>query len=121
MFFVGNCRHIFTLPGIGTTTTSSPCRQSCPLPHYVGAPGGDSTLVRSPRVRPPVTVQARVAICRGINGPNDQSWPFRRLARDYERLATTMAGYHWVAFPIGLSVNLRYSVFTTCGIRLLPI
>lgn len=23
---------------------------------------------------------------------------FRRLARDYERLATTMAGYHWVAF-----------------------
>jgi transposase len=25
---------------------------------------------------------------------------FRRLARDYERLATTMAGYHWVAFAI---------------------
>ncbi len=23
---------------------------------------------------------------------------FRRLARDYERLATTLAGYHWVAF-----------------------
>jgi transposase len=23
---------------------------------------------------------------------------FRRLARDYERLATTMSGYHWVAF-----------------------
>jgi len=22
------------------------------------------------------------------------------LARDYERLATTMAGYHWVAFAI---------------------
>jgi transposase len=25
---------------------------------------------------------------------------FRRLARDYERLASTMAGYHWVAFAI---------------------
>src|SRR5690348_11021260 len=25
---------------------------------------------------------------------------FRRLARDYERLATTMAGYHWIAFAI---------------------
>jgi Transposase DDE domain len=23
---------------------------------------------------------------------------FRRLARDYERLATTLAGYHWLAF-----------------------
>ncbi len=23
---------------------------------------------------------------------------FRRLARDYERLATTLAGYHWIAF-----------------------
>jgi transposase len=25
---------------------------------------------------------------------------FRRLARDYERLASTMAGYHWVAFAV---------------------
>ena len=25
---------------------------------------------------------------------------FRRLARDYERLASTMAGYHWLAFAI---------------------
>src|ERR1700722_7310417 len=25
---------------------------------------------------------------------------FRRLARDYERLASTMAGYHWVAFAM---------------------
>ena len=25
---------------------------------------------------------------------------FRRLARDYERLAATMAGYHWVAFAM---------------------
>jgi transposase len=25
---------------------------------------------------------------------------FRRLARDYERLATIMAGYHWVAFTM---------------------
>jgi transposase len=25
---------------------------------------------------------------------------FRRLARDYERLATTIAGYHWVAFAV---------------------
>ena len=25
---------------------------------------------------------------------------FRRLSRDYERLASTMAGYHWVAFAI---------------------
>ncbi len=25
---------------------------------------------------------------------------FRRLARDYERLASTMAGYHWLAFTI---------------------
>ncbi|MBC8094269.1 MAG: transposase [Akkermansiaceae bacterium] len=25
---------------------------------------------------------------------------FRRLSRDYQRLATTMAGYHWLAFAI---------------------
>ena len=25
---------------------------------------------------------------------------FRRLARDYERLAATLAGYHWVAFTL---------------------
>jgi transposase len=25
---------------------------------------------------------------------------FRRLARDYERLASTMAGYHWLAFAM---------------------
>ena len=25
---------------------------------------------------------------------------FRRLARDYERLATTLAGYHWLAFSL---------------------
>ena len=25
---------------------------------------------------------------------------FRRLARDYERLANTMAGYHWLAFAM---------------------
>jgi transposase len=29
---------------------------------------------------------------------------FRRLARDYERLATTLAGYHWLAF-VGLMLN----------------
>jgi transposase len=29
---------------------------------------------------------------------------FRRLARDYERLASTMAGYHWLAF-VTLSFN----------------
>ncbi len=25
---------------------------------------------------------------------------FRRLARDYERLASTLAGYHWLAFAV---------------------
>ena len=25
---------------------------------------------------------------------------FRRLARDYERLASTLAGYHWLAFAL---------------------
>jgi transposase len=25
---------------------------------------------------------------------------FRRLARDYERLASTLAGYHWLAFAM---------------------
>ena len=25
---------------------------------------------------------------------------FRRLARDYERLASTLAGYHWLAFVL---------------------
>lgn len=29
---------------------------------------------------------------------------FRRLARDYERLATTLAGYHWLAF-VGLMLR----------------
>jgi transposase len=31
---------------------------------------------------------------------------FRRLARDYERLATTLAGYHWLAFAMLLLKNL---------------
>ncbi len=29
---------------------------------------------------------------------------FRRLARDYERLAPTFAGFHWLAF-LGLMLN----------------
>jgi transposase len=33
---------------------------------------------------------------------------FRRLARDYERLATTLAGYHWLAF----GMLMLASVFT---------
>jgi transposase len=32
---------------------------------------------------------------------------FRRLARDYERLATTLAGYHWLAFGT-LMLNFIY-------------
>ena len=32
---------------------------------------------------------------------------FRRLARDYERLATTLAGYHWLAF-VSLMLNFIY-------------
>lgn len=31
---------------------------------------------------------------------------FRRLARDYERLATTLAGYHWLAFAMLMLTNL---------------
>ena len=31
---------------------------------------------------------------------------FRRLARDYERLATTLAGLHWLAFACLLLGNL---------------
>ena len=31
---------------------------------------------------------------------------FRRLARDYERLATTLAGYHWLAFVLLMLKNL---------------
>jgi transposase len=31
---------------------------------------------------------------------------FRRLARDYERLATTLAGYHWLAFALLMLRNL---------------
>jgi transposase len=31
---------------------------------------------------------------------------FRRLARDYERLATTLAGYHWLAFAMHMLVGL---------------
>jgi transposase len=34
---------------------------------------------------------------------------FRRLARDYERLATTLAGYHWLAF----SLLMLRSLFAT--------
>ena len=33
---------------------------------------------------------------------------FRRLARDYERLTTTLAGWHWLAF---LGLMLRKLVF----------
>lgn len=32
---------------------------------------------------------------------------FRRLARDYERLATTLSGLHWLAF-VGLMLNTLY-------------
>jgi transposase len=32
---------------------------------------------------------------------------FRRLARDYERLATTLSGFHWVAFA-GLMLNALF-------------
>src|SRR3954468_21651618 len=32
---------------------------------------------------------------------------FRRLARDYERLAATLAGYHWLAF-VTLMLNFIY-------------
>lgn len=32
---------------------------------------------------------------------------FRRLARDYERLAATLAGYHWLAF-VSLMLNFIY-------------
>ena len=31
---------------------------------------------------------------------------FRRLARDYERLSSTLAGYHWLAFAILMLQNL---------------
>ena len=31
---------------------------------------------------------------------------FRRLARDYERLATTLAGYHWLAYVTLLLATL---------------
>jgi transposase len=31
---------------------------------------------------------------------------FRRLARDYERLATTLAGYHWIAFALLMLKNV---------------
>lgn len=31
---------------------------------------------------------------------------FRRLARDYERLAQTLAGYHWIAFAMLMLTNL---------------
>jgi transposase len=36
---------------------------------------------------------------------------FRRLARDYERLATTLAGYHWLAYAM---LMLR-TLFTQCS------
>jgi transposase len=31
---------------------------------------------------------------------------FRRLARDSERLATTLAGYHWLAFALLMLVSV---------------
>jgi transposase len=36
---------------------------------------------------------------------------FRRLARDYERLATTLAGYHWLA----LAMLMLQSLFSKCA------
>ena len=36
---------------------------------------------------------------------------FRRLARDYERLATTLAGYHWLAF----AMLMLQSLFAKCA------
>jgi len=33
---------------------------------------------------------------------------FRRLARDYERLATTLEGFHWVAFACLMLKNLNF-------------
>ena len=34
---------------------------------------------------------------------------FRRLARDYERLATTLAAWHWVAFVALLLAKVGFS------------
>lgn len=36
---------------------------------------------------------------------------FRRLARDYERLASTLAGYHWLAFAL----LMLQSLFAKCA------
>jgi transposase len=36
---------------------------------------------------------------------------FRRLARDYERLASTLAGYHWLVHAM---LMLR-TLFTQCS------
>ena len=33
---------------------------------------------------------------------------FRRLARDYERLASTLSGYHWLAFAT-LMLNVLFA------------
>ena len=35
---------------------------------------------------------------RGVGGSFAWAARFRRLARDYERLPATLAGYHWPAF-----------------------
>ena len=47
--------------------------------------------------------------CPGVRSWNDPSLKltrFRRLSRDYERLATTLVGLHWLAFACLLLGNL---------------
>ena len=41
-----------------------------------------------------------VLLSRRWVGERSFAWAarFRRLARDYERLASTLSGYHWLAF-----------------------
>lgn len=51
-------------------------------------------------VKHPQAKRGFVLLPRRLVVKRSFAWParFRRLAQDYERLATTFAGYHWRAF-----------------------
>jgi transposase len=51
-----------------------------------------------------------------VEGSNAWAARFRRLARDYERLAETLAGLHFVAFAIlmpNVSSSLYFKIHNT--------
>ena len=72
---------------------------------YTGEPPAAAAIQRGIKlevVKDPKAKRGFVLLPRRWVVERSFAWAarFRRLARDYERLATTLAGYHWLAFAL---------------------